>query len=118
MAEGIVLEQIKTGCSYDLISLYEEYDSDDAERDSPFQYSISTSCDYLEPDVFRTSYELSSTSMSYFHLNCRGLSSNWDSFHDLICELHGETFTFDIIGISELRDVRVICVYHYLVVII
>ena len=65
MTEGISLEQIKTGRNYDLISLYEEYDSDDAE---PFQYSIAPSCDYLEPDVFRTSYELSNTSMSYFHL--------------------------------------------------
>ena len=76
MTEGISLEQIKTGRNYDLISLYEEYDSDDAERNTPFQYSIAPSCDYLEPDVFRTSYELSNTSMSYFHLNCRGLSSN------------------------------------------
>ena len=40
--------------------------------------------------------------MAYFHLNCRGLSSNWESFYNLICDLHCDTFKFDCIGISEL----------------
>ena len=40
--------------------------------------------------------------MSYFHLNCRGLSSNWDSFNNLLCDLHDDTFNFDFIGISEI----------------
>ena len=30
------------------------------------------------------------------------LSHNWDSFRDLLCELHGDSFSFDFIGISEL----------------
>ncbi len=37
---------------------------------------------------------------TYFHLNCRGLS--WDSFRSLICDLHGDNFSFDVIGISEI----------------
>ncbi len=39
---------------------------------------------------------------SYFHLNCRGLSSNWDSFYSLLCELQSDKFNFDVIGISEI----------------
>ncbi len=40
--------------------------------------------------------------LSFYHLNCRGLSANWESFHNLICDLHGDAFSFDLIGISEL----------------
>ena len=39
---------------------------------------------------------------SYFHLNCRGLSSNWDALQSLLCELHGDKFNFDIIGLREI----------------
>jgi hypothetical protein len=39
---------------------------------------------------------------SFFHLNCRGLSANWESFRNLICTLHGDSFSFDLIGISEI----------------
>ena len=28
-------------------------------------------------------------------------SSNWESFHDLLCDLHDENVSFDYIGISE-----------------
>ena len=31
-----------------------------------------------------------------------GLSSNWESFTNLICELHSDTFMFNFIGISEI----------------
>jgi len=39
---------------------------------------------------------------SYFHLNCRGLSSNWDSFQNLICDMHSDQHSFDFIAISEI----------------
>ncbi len=35
-------------------------------------------------------------------MNCRGLSANWESFYSHICDLHGDVFSFDFIGISEL----------------
>ena len=35
------------------------------------------------------------------HLNCRGLSANWAFFRDLLYDLHGDQFSFDLIGISE-----------------
>ena len=57
-------------------------------------------CSYFEPDQFCNHAEKFS-GQSYFHLNCRGLSSNWESFRELLCDLHGDQFSFDIIGISE-----------------
>ena len=38
---------------------------------------------------------------SYFHLNCRGLLANWESFRELLCGLPRDNFCFDYIGISE-----------------
>ena len=42
-----------------------------------------------------------SKNLSYFHINCRGLSSNWDAFDDPMCHLNNDKFAFDCIGISE-----------------
>ena len=35
------------------------------------------------------------------HLNCRGLSSNWEKFNDYLCDIHSDEFSSDYIGISE-----------------
>jgi len=101
MIDSVTFEQIGTEASHDLISLYEDFDDDCLDNDSPFKYSNAT-CDYYEPDNFNIKYHDVCGSLSYFHLNCRGLATNWDSFHNLICDLHGESFAFDIIGISEI----------------
>ena len=58
-------------------------------------------CDYFEPDQFHQLTKQFNESQNYFHLNCRGLSSNWTSFRELLCDLHGDSFSFDLIGISE-----------------
>ena len=101
MLDGVTLEQIRAGASHDLISLYDDASDESLESDSPFQYSNSV-CDYYEPEQFNTKFHDLHGSLSYFHLNCRGLSINWDSFRRLICDLHGTTFSFDILGISEI----------------
>ena len=45
------------------------------------------------------------------HLNCRGLSSNWEKFQDLLCDMHSDEFSFDYIVFSEVfrcdRDQRI-----------
>ena len=85
---------------FNLVSKYE--DSDEAlDGDSPFQ-SVHNNCDYHNIDDFNNYAKHDNNTMSYFHLNCRGLSSNWESFYNLICDLHCETFQLDCIGISEL----------------
>ena len=38
---------------------------------------------------------------SYMHLNCRGLSSNWEKITDFLCDVHSDEFSLDYIGISE-----------------
>jgi hypothetical protein len=68
--------------------------------DSPFSQLVND-CDYYEPKQFHDKFSEIRKLTSYFHLNCRSLSSNWDSFRDLLCELHGDSFSFDFIGISE-----------------
>ena len=93
---NITLNQIRTENKYNLKSLFEDVDDD--YDDSPFQYT--NNCSYFEPDQFCNHAEKFS-GQSYFHLNCRGLSSNWESFRELLCDLHGDQFSFDIIGISE-----------------
>ena len=40
-------------------------------------------------------------SLSLFCLNCRSVSANWDSLHELICDLSSRGFLFDVIGLTE-----------------
>ena len=44
--------------------------------------------------------------VSFFHINCRSLSANWESFRELLCDLHGNTHSFDYIGISEVFSIE------------
>ncbi len=76
--------------------------------------------EYMDPDEFNSKTNDYINSTSHFHLNCRSLSSNWESFKSLICELHCNTFSFDYIGISEVfsceRDARLsLPGYHELI---
>jgi hypothetical protein len=75
-------------------------DDDDDDYQSPFNSNI-TGSDYYEPHEFQKKFSNIQSVSSYFHLNCRSLNSNWDGFRNLLCDLHGETFAFDFIGISE-----------------
>ncbi len=100
----VSLDDVRTRSSYDLISLCQDAEDDFIDNDCPFQYG-QHHCDYYEPNDFRSMINTNSLHdnvTSYFHLNCRGLSSNWDSFQSLLFELHGDKFSFDIIGISEI----------------
>lgn len=98
--------------NYNLRSIWEGCDMTMYnDEDSPFsQYQID--CDYHAPENFKSVSDKLPNSMSYFHINCRSLSANWDSFRELVGELHGEHFYFDCIGISETfnceRDQRII----------
>jgi len=49
MTDGVTFEQIRTGASHDLISLYEDIDGDPGARQSPFKYNNVT-CDYYETE--------------------------------------------------------------------
>ncbi len=103
MTDSVSLDEIRTSNTYDLISLYEQNeDADDTiENDSPFQFANS-SCAYYEPDEFHTQVTEVKDPLSFFHMNCRGLSANWESFRNLICSLHGDSFLIDLIGINAI----------------
>lgn len=100
MLDNISLDQIRTSDSHNLVTLFEQCETDIESFDSPFQYGNDT-CDYYEPEQFHQLTKQFHETQNYFHLNCRGLSANWNSFRELICDLHGNSFSFDLIGISE-----------------
>ena len=103
MTGNISLNRIGTSDDYDLISLYENYGNtgENDDNDSPFQFG-NGNCAYYEANEFSDVSKDLMDPLSFFHLNCRGLSANWESFHSLLCDLHVNAFSFDIIGISEI----------------
>ena len=101
MLDNISLDQVRTDGTYDFVSRYEANNEDVGDDfDSPFS-SCNVENEYLETDQFCNKMKESQNSISYFHLNCRGLSANWESFKDLIQDLQGDNFSFDFVGISE-----------------
>ena len=107
MVDNVTLDGIGTAAEYDLISLYDQLDDvdDPADNNSPFQYA-NASCKYYEANDFTKLTAVINDPLSCFHLNCRGLSANWESFKNLLCDLHGTSFSFDVIGISEIYICR------------
>ena len=103
MIDNVTLDGIRTTAEYDLISLYDQLgDVDDpADNNSPFQYA-NASCKYYEADDLTKLTAVINDPLSFFHLNCRGLSANWESFKNLLCDLHETSFSFDVIGINAL----------------
>ena len=90
-----VHDHVRAGTEYDLESLLVGDDDDSIFKDY-------ANCNYYMPDEFTEHVVDNDSYISYFHLNCRGLSSNWDAFQELILCMHSDHFRFDFIGISEL----------------
>ena len=82
----------------DLAELLETNEEDTS--NSPYLNVLNT-CKYYDPNEFNQQGLESKNNMSFFHLNCRGLSSNWENFNFLVNTLHSDDFSFDFIGISE-----------------
>ena len=106
--DNISLGEVMTDDKFNLATIYNSQRSgDDQELDyPPFSHSESESCNYYEPQnllnfVKKKVYHGNKHTQSYIHLNCRGLSSNWEKFQDLLCDMHSDEFSFDYIGISE-----------------
>jgi len=103
----VSLDDTRTDKMYDLISLYQHTENVITDNDCPFQYSPQT-CNYYDPNEFKLMIDTNSLHenvTSYFHLNCRGLSSNWETFQSLLCDLHGDKFNFDIIVTANFQGV-------------
>ena len=114
----VSLDEVMTADNYTLATIYEaQHNGDDDDLDySPLSNGRGI-CGYHEPTELMQylsvtpSFNKYKKSRSYFHLNCRGLSSTWDKFYNLICDIHTDNFSFDYIGISEVfrcdRDQRI-----------
>ena len=74
--------------------------SDDEGNDESPLLPLNYVCDYTMPTDF-TGLSSSNTDLSFFHLNVRGLSANWEQFKHLVSDLHSGPSGFDFIGISE-----------------
>ena len=88
MIDNISLDRIGTDDAYNLTSLYEQHmdTEESAANDSPFQFG-NGKCDYCEATQFGKLSSQFKDSLSFFHFNCRGLSANWESFCNLICDM-------------------------------
>ena len=98
-SDSMNLDQTTLGDCEDFMHIFEAYE-DDETIESPFKYFVDN-CDYVEPLSFASKIPIDIKILSYFHLNCRGLSSNWEHFTELMHSLNTDTFNFDVIGISE-----------------
>ena len=99
--DNITLSQIRECENYDYKTIYDllDRDLDEDEIDSPL-CELENS-EYYDPEQF-TNMKLSSENCySHFHLNCRSLSANWESFYQLLSEIHSEKLAIDFIGLSE-----------------
>ena len=70
---------MKASGRFDLSSLYELCEIADSVTDSesPFQFG-NGSWTYYEPNEFHIQTINMKDTLSFFHLNCRGLSANWE----------------------------------------
>jgi len=101
MADNISLDQVMDDERYNFISLYESTNPENEKGiDSPFD-DIPASCNYYDPEQFSGMTKNTNNACNYFHLKCRGLAANWESFRELLCELQRDNFCFDYIEISE-----------------
>ncbi len=118
--DNITLDQIRTEERFNFQSLYESQDNTndiDVENDSPLSNTV---CDYFQPSGFKSKLNGIENCNSYFHLNCRSVSKNWENFKDLIDDLQSEYSSLDFIGLSEVfscdRDLRLnLPGYHALI---
>ena len=84
----------------DLLDILDLEDNDALIESMPNNFDIN--CGYKEPHEFSIGMNKTHTSdLSFFHVNCRGLSNNWERFKDLIETMHNEYFEFDVIAVSE-----------------
>ena len=117
---NVPLNMVKADEKFNFLSVYEENAMID-EGDSPYKNDIyNYDCCYYDPEDFKEKFRDYSNSSALFHINCRSLSANWESFRSLLSELQDETFNFDYIGLSEVfsceKDARLnLPGYHKLI---
>ena len=92
------LDNISTHDDFNLQTLCQDTELDLEYEDSPYAQANNT-CSYYDPNSVK---DINSNDLSLFCMNVQGLRAHWDAFHDLINNLSGETWSFNIIAITEL----------------
>ena len=102
MIVDISLDQIREDDRYNFETIFDNEDNGSQDEiESPYEL-FDSKCIYHEPEDFLDLTKDFGSSNSYFHLNCRSLTANWESFKELINNLNNDTFSYDIIGTSEI----------------
>ena len=89
--DNISLDEVRTDNKYNLATIYGTHgEIEDDNTDIVNHIYDNNTCEYFEPeDVFKhinsPHDKLNKLPQSFFHLNCRGLSKNWERLHELIC---------------------------------
>ena len=83
------------------LHLYDEVTQHGANliNDSPF-LNKDISCKYFSPVEFAKNIRQQNKSISLFCINCRTLTSHWEEFKELLCDIGSDKFMFDFIGIT------------------
>lgn len=90
---SISLNQVRTDDRYNFQSIYDDIETSPEDNDSPYEDN-SLNCDYWEAEELKK-FSSNQQATSFFHVNCRSLSANWDSFKNLLCDLHSDSFKFN-----------------------
>ena len=103
MTNNIKLNEVRQSEKYNFSYLYNKHkNTDDDTYVSPMCYNA-TNCDYTSQEQFIDSYvKQNQKHLSAFTLNCRSLSAHWDEYKDLLSDLSSPSFSFDLLGITEL----------------
>jgi len=84
----ISMDEVMNEDRFNLARLYDsQHDDNDPDVNYPVINNDSEMCGYYEPenmaDHLKDGFLLENKqAQSYLHLNCRGLSANWEKFHD------------------------------------
>ena len=101
----IFLDQVRTEPRFDFQFLCEsDNEFDFVDTDSPYS-TISAECEVYEREEFNHKARDFQNTTSYFHINCRSLSSTYSPLRDLICDLAGDNFCFNFTDLLKMFNV-------------
>ena len=87
----VSLDEVMTPDKFNMARLYNSQNSEDDQDDyPPFN---NAACEYYEPIDLKSHIRdnidcKNKQTQSYMHINCRGLSSKWENFHSMLCDIH------------------------------
>ena len=103
MEGNVTLEKVEGNELYNFAHILEKYE-DEFQSEDVLKLSLNC-CDYHSPKEIPTLNQAIKNILSVFGINCRGITNNLDNFKGLLCDMSTSTFSFDIIGLTEIHTV-------------